>query len=69
MSNFFASDAFTIAFLVAIYLSIIAYTAYCAKRVGRGPVVWGLGAAVLGFFALGILIGLSKADERRASQE
>ena len=69
MSSFFASDAFTIAFLAALYLSVIAYTAHCAKRVGRGPVVWGLGAAVLGVFALGLLIGLSKMDERRANQE
>ena len=68
MSNFFASDAFILAFVVAFYLSVIAYTAYCAKRVGRGPVVWGLGAAVFGVVALGMLIGLAKADERRASQ-
>jgi hypothetical protein len=69
MSNIFASDAFIIAFLVAIYLSVIAYTAYCAKRVGRRPIVWGLGAAVLGFFALGALLGLSLAQKTKASQE
>lgn len=68
MSNFFASDGFIIAFVVAFYLSVIAYTAYCAKRVGRGPVVWGLAAAFFGIVALGLLIGIAKGEERRASQ-
>jgi hypothetical protein len=62
------SDAFTIAFMAAIYLGIIGYTAYTAKRVGRGPIVWGLAAAVLGLFALGILIGISWADRREKSK-
>jgi TM2 domain-containing membrane protein YozV len=61
------SDAFAIAFLASIYLGIIGYTAFCAKRVGRGPIVWGLAAAVLGLFAWGILIGISRAERREKS--
>jgi hypothetical protein len=59
------SDTFILAFLAVLYLGIIAYTAYTAKRVGRGPVVWGLGAAVFGVFALGLLIGISAVTKSK----
>jgi len=61
------SDTLTIAFIASIYLGIIAYTAYCAKRVGRGPIVWGLAAAVFGLVALGMLIGISWRDRPEKS--
>jgi hypothetical protein len=61
------SDILTLAFVAALYLSIVAYTAYTAKRVGRSPVLWGLGAAILGVFALGLLIGISVATKSKGN--
>jgi len=61
------SDILTTAFFAAVYFGSIAFTAYYAKRVGRGPVGWAIGAAILGPLALGVLVLDCRQDQREKS--